>query len=274
MAYVRRHWLSSVLYVFIIVLGLAVWFTPTFVSDGTINEARAQQAAEPQPVDPYLYTRVQKLRQELALTNLNLAAMGYTEETATQILETLKTWCTANQAVLEQHRRDEVKTNDAIRRAVRQINAGTADALVNNTLYDLQHNLVTLYEKRKTRLDGLVSQLGGGMDAYQLRTWRSARANAGLPAQLRYVPDLSNQQRQTIHDGLTDRTSEATLTEVVDQELTFAQKRAVDATALTAALKAHEVRKAEAAVLPTPDLLKPVVSQVTEQLFEQGGPIE
>ena len=40
MAYVRRHWLSSALYVIIPVLCLAAWLTPTFLSGGAAGEAR------------------------------------------------------------------------------------------------------------------------------------------------------------------------------------------------------------------------------------------
>jgi hypothetical protein len=270
MAYVRRHWLSSVLYTLIIAFGLAVALTPILFSGGTIEEAMAQSealAVKPEPVDPHLYTRVQKLRQELSMTTLDLAAMGCTEESATRVLETLKSWCETNQAALDQHHRDTLQAKAAIREAIRKINVGPTpgspgtpgkdlDPSIARSLPGLQEDLAELYEQRKTMQDGLASQLETQLDAFQRQVWQSARANTGLPAQLHYVPDLTDEQRQAIHAGLTERSLQESKTQVIANELTWSQKQAVDAARVNQTTKASIVRDVEAAVLPLPDLLK------------------
>lgn len=49
MAYVRRHWLKSVLYGLVIILGLAIFLTPTLFSESAPEAAQAQ-AIELQPI--------------------------------------------------------------------------------------------------------------------------------------------------------------------------------------------------------------------------------
>lgn len=264
MAYVRRHWLSSVLYSLIILFGLAIVLTPILVSDKAIKEALAQvepTTTEPEPIDPYLYTRVQQLRQELSLTNFDLAAMGCDEESATQILESLKSWCRTNQATLDQNHRDTLQAKATIREAIRQINIGPApgsepNSTIARSLPGLQKDLVNLLEQRKSTLDGLAAQIETTMDTSKRHIWQSARANVGMPTQLRYVPDLSDEQRQTIHNLLTERAPQESIANVGADELTWSQKQAADAAGTNLAIHNRDLRNAEAAVLPIPDMLK------------------
>lgn len=263
MAYVRRHWLKSVLYSLVIILGLAIFLTPVLFSENAPDAAQAQ-ASEPQPIDPYLYTRVQKLRQELSLTNRDLAAMGYTEESARLLLDNLKTWCSTNQVALDRHHRAEIKAKVALREAIRQINTSTLDDRVSDVLPGLQDDLKALHEQRQTSQDTLVAQIESRMDTNQLKIYQSARANTGLPSQLRYAPDLTDEQRLTFYTQLTDRSRRGSRSQVLADELTLSQKQGTDSVGLNTTSKARYVRNAEATVLPVPDVLKPDVESYGE----------
>lgn len=254
MAYVRRHWLASALYGLIITLGLAVFLTPMFFSENATAEAQAQPF-ERQPIDPHLYTRVQKLRQELALTNRDLAAMGHTKESATALLESLKSWCTANKGALDQHHIDEIRARAALREAIRQRNAGSANKHMVDSLPRLQEDLAMLYEQRKARLDALIAQLESGMNGSQVKAWQGARANAGLSDHYRYVPDLSDEHRQSLHRISTGRTERNSRGVAGANKLTFSQKQAAEANRVNGASRADSIRDAEAVVLPVPEIL-------------------
>ena len=279
MAYVRRHWLSSALYLFIIFAGLAVALTPTIFSGASLKEAHGQAEAQaaadpPKPVDPYLWTRVQKLRRELSLSNRDLAAMGCDEASATAVLETMKTWCTTNQAALDQLHRDTLLAKAAQRETVRKINVGPApgsdpDPSLVNTLRDQQQTLSKLGEQRKTLLDHLVAQVETKLDTTQQHTWQAARQNAGMPGSFDYTPDLSDPQRQAIAARLkADRTKTdrgtAALESALTQELTWPQIQAVDTAKQNITLKAAAVRNAEAKALPTPAVLQVNNQEIAE----------
>lgn len=255
MAYVRRHWFLSVLYGLGIIFGLAILLAPTLFSDNAPEAARAQ-VAESQPIDPHLYTRVQALRQEYALTGQDLAAMGCSEASAIQILETLKSWAAGNETLFNQQHRSEIQAQAAVRNRIRQINVGSTDRRASSALPALQQELAVLRKQRKATLDTLLVQVEAKMDAYQRQTWKSARENAGLPVQLRFTPGLTDQQRQNLGRRLADREAQGTRSEAIGSELTYSQKQAIDSTRINIATKSSEVRRAEAAVLPVPKLLQ------------------
>lgn len=254
MAYVRRHWLASVLYGLIILFGLAIFLTPTFFSENAPEAAQAQPA-EPQPIDPYLYTRVQKLRQELALTNRDLAAMGFTQESATVLLESIKTWSVSNKIAFDQNMSDEIRFKAALRETTHLINAGSPDIDLAHALPLLQNDLAALYEQGKARHDALIAQLESGMNASQRKTWQSARKNAGLPIELRYTSDLTDQQLQAIRDKLHS-TIQTSLSNVINDTLTIDQRQAISAVRVNMAERIEMISDAEDIVLPTPDILR------------------
>jgi hypothetical protein len=247
MAYVRRHWLSSVLYTLIITFGLAVALTPVLFSGGTIEEARAQAEVGTimsEPIDPYLYTHVQKLRRELMLTNQDLAAMGCTEESATLMLKALKSWCTTNRVALEQHRRNELQAKSELRRALRQKNRpSTAESLAT-----LQGELSEAQKARRDMVASLVITMEAQLSADHQLVWQSARDNADMPQGLRYAPGITDSQRIAIRDGSAD-------------ELTWAQEQAVATARANRSIRTSGVFKAESAVLPVPsEYATPILS--------------
>lgn len=252
MAYVRRQWLASVLYVTIIVLGLAIFLTPTLFSENAPEAAQAQPT-ELQPIDPYLYTRVQKLRQELSLTNRDLAAMGYTEESAKLLLESLKAWAVTNNAILNQQHHDEVQAKTALRETTRLINLGLADKNMYGNISFYQNDLAEIHKKRKMQHDDLRAQIELGMDDNQINTWHSAIANTGLPDKFSYVPDISDQQRKDIVRRIRDQLlKKSPVDQALNGVFTLSQNQAVNAINLNIIDNIQAIREAESQVLSVP----------------------
>ncbi len=269
MAYARRHWFSSIVCVLIVIFGMAAALTPTLFSHLAATPALAQTQSqaedEPDPVDPYLYTRVQSLRKELRLTNHDLASLGCTQETASLILEDLKSWCAANQSQLDGNQKAINNTNAAIREQIQLINAGpsanpgskaTSTTSAVRSLSDLEDSLGKRYKQRQAMMDSLAEQLTSRLNSTQQTMWRAAKDNAGLPDRFRYAPTVTISQRQAIATGLSNRTEQVTVASVVEDELTWSQKQIVDTARTNRAVYSSAVRAAEADTLPTPAILK------------------
>ena len=240
MAYVRRHWLSSALYLFIIVAGLVIALTPTIFSGASLKEAHGQtepQAAAdpPKSVDPYLWTRVQKMRQELSLTTADLAAMGCDVASATQVLTSLKTWCLTNQAALDQQHRQELQAKAAIRKVLKA--AGDVSAM--QSLASLQASLAEAQSSRRALKDTLVTQLESLLSTEQAQVWQAIRDNRGLPPTYRYAPSVTDTQR-------------AMISENEPNALTWDQTQAFETAKANISGHTKDVFAAEAAVLPIP----------------------
>ncbi len=271
MAHTRRHWLLSVVYVLALVGGLAITLTPTLFPGKIIQQAVAQaedvSATGSQTIDPNVYTRVQQIRQELSLANRDLAAMGCDEETATQILQSLKSWCTTNQAVLDRHHQDTIQAKAKLRDAVRRINEGTDDPRVSRSLPELRADLVHLAEQRQIMMDGLIANLESQLSSTQRLVWQTARENNGLPASLRYVPGLSSEPIVSVSINTIRVLPESTtlVRNISVDDLTWSQKQAAEAARINMIAKATEIHNAEKAVLPMPKLLN--FDQSAEQVI-------
>lgn len=246
MVNLRRHGLAFGMCGWITVTVLAVVLSPTVFPEEALQHAYAQ-TEEPQPLDPYVYTHIKALREEIALTTRDLAAMGCTQESATILLESLKTWHDAHADTLAQLERNEMN----IRATLRDVARGNVD-LADSAVAELQQSLADLYESRKATISDLVSRLETSMSTQQRSIWKAARENAGLPDQVRYAPGLTDAQRQTIRSLATRRVKDSISRENLYGCLDLAQKQSIDVARANSEAGLQLIRIAEAIVLPNP----------------------
>ena len=218
---------------------------------GVSDHPQAEPAVE---IDSAVYSRVMRIRDDIALSNPDLAALGLTEAQTEDVLTRLVEWVESNQAALIQ----ADNAAEAARREVallqRRIRTGAADVQEVATLSNL-HRAVADAEAVCESLcaDAGTHALAPAPGSVR-EQWGQARDHAQLPVELRHMPTLSDQRLRAL---LSNNTPEAaagggTDEAVIQSGLTLLEQDACEDIRAAIQTNLPGVAAAEARALPLP----------------------
>jgi hypothetical protein len=237
-------------------------------SDGNDASPSTQPA---NVLDASSYSRVRELRGKLCLSDIDLAAMGLSSEAAQGIVQALVNWYQQNSAADSALEQQIIVTLRGRAELTRLANLGSsgADAAAQWQANDDQ--LKQLLAQRKQLDDSATAAVGSLLPSDAVAVWNAARANAGWPEMLRYVPDLTRDQASRIQDILIKRAqgllTEQDASQQVGLVVTGSQSAASEAAWSRARLSAGATAGATSQVLPVPDVLQ----EHTSNTLQGGG---
>ena len=178
-----------------------------------INEQlEAEQAArfledEKQNFDHAMYARTNVIRSEIGLENDDLAAIGFDQENAEEILDILKQWCIDNASEIKAIHLAQANANQELLALNKQINLGKSKK--SNTSAVQKTQIISKINVAKQKIETLetvhhaldetaIVLVQAVMTTSQLNTWASIRTNLGQNNQYRYVPNITQTQRETL----------------------------------------------------------------------------
>lgn len=276
MAVVRRHWaLLLAIPCLIAVAILAMFRQPlsTRVAKAT-DLATVMPTAQTRPSAADLaaartavrvYLRVQQLRTELALTDRDLASLGVSRTTASQILLDVKAFLSSTSDPLADVNAAYAAANRALNEAVRQVNTGEGGAAVLTSLPSLKQNRDNAAAARLSAMAPLVTQVNALLNSDQQTMWQSARANAQLErlpgsatanGPFRYVSGLTSEQIDQL-ESAARKGGAAAMDSTAAGLLDSSQLSVFQSARRNLRTSIAQVSIAEASILPIPDLLKP-----------------
>lgn len=189
---IKQNWSAiALLAVFIVLVGswnlVPHWIRGTVQGDDS-SSAQGQSQSESATLVTAAHSRIQLLRQRLALTNSDLASLGCSQETAERVLSKVVAWEHDHRETLEQRRSVLRQSEASLREAQRRINIGPRDAGVIAQLPQLEREVNAAKLQEAQLLDQLAMQVQIIFDQDQLALWQAARAAlaSGLPAGSRY----------------------------------------------------------------------------------------
>ena len=196
-AIIRRHWRFAVLNALLvaIAIGVGVRYLLKPVAQAVMTEGAGTPETPANAVDPLTYSRVVQLRETLALTSQDLAAMGCTEEQAVAVLTSLKTWCEQNAAQWETAEQSHLSANRNLAEAVRRINVGPRDETILASVPTLKQSESSARQQMEEFFAGGGAVVQASFSSAQQQVWNIAKANRTAPAALRYVAGLTEQQK-------------------------------------------------------------------------------
>lgn len=187
------------------VLGLAVTGVAlSLPTDAHLKAATISKQPQPGegPVQPEsdreieasLYGRVMRLRDDIALTNDDLAAMGLTQAQAEDVLTRLLDWVETNQPAMIQADNALRDARRAVVALQRRIQTGEADEFEVQGFGDLYQAVADADAARKTiRHQAGAHAVAPAPESIRAQ-WAQAMDNTHLPADLRHVPGLDEQR--------------------------------------------------------------------------------
>ncbi|MCG8508173.1 MAG: hypothetical protein MI741_02990, partial [Rhodospirillales bacterium] len=241
-AITKHRWQLLGLVIIVAAITAAAWY-----SKQGVQPVQAQ-AGGGEPVVHQLeeadYTMVQRLRDELALTDHDLAAMACTTEQVESVMDALVTWQQTNKAQIQAFRTTELQARAALRDAL----YATHNVRGNKTPYQQQiaAQQVALVENasnRRTFMTAAAESLTANFSSEQQTTHGAALANQRLPRALRYIPNLD-----TSNLDLSKRTDAELLS-----QLNFVQRTAADEALAKVVANVSRVNDAAEAVMPMPE---------------------
>jgi hypothetical protein len=253
MALLRKHWklaLCECLAVIVAVsIGLRFWAHRTAVADTSTSVAAPSSPTTQQTAtDGLTYSRISYLRQQLALTSLDLGAMGLTQAQATTVLSNVLNWYNANQASWGALEQAQINNQNSVQEAWREINVGPANQTLLSQLPTLQQNLTSSTQAFQQFLQSATSVVSPALSTSQQQVWATAQANLSAPVQYRYAPSLTPAFVSTLSTALAKGQT------VVSTSLSVEQQQAIAAAQAEQAESMPGVLAAEQAVLPPPIL--------------------
>lgn len=259
MAIVKRHWgkLFGLLAVLAAAAVLAHLYGPRAKADSVASTATTAPAGK----DNVTASGIKVLRQEMCLTNQDLAAMGCSRDTASAVLGELVNWYQSNKdALVKAHKSIMIASRD-LRTAQLQMNMGSGDAQLPAKLSQLQKADVLAWLDHVKLVEQCKKQIAATLSDSQKAAWIAAQGNGSLPAQYRYVPGLSLVQRKALINASETAARTAALGKGADarqslaaaegQILTDSQRSARDSAQAAQAQNLAAVAQADEAVFET-----------------------
>lgn len=217
-------------------------------------EAEDLAASKNDPVDPWVFDRVQSVRAALSLTNQDLASMGLGLDESKAVLSGLKSWVEQNREPLEAGDRVVYQARRELQLAQRSVRVGPRDEAVIQSIPGLESQLTNAATSLQQLYDSAGSAIEGQLTSSQLAAWNTAKANtaAGVPSRYRYASSLNDSQRAQIVEVVARRRSDVSRSRYAeaDQLLSSFQNQAVAAARANHVANIEAVLQAEDAVLP------------------------
>jgi len=220
--------------------------------------ASAQLSGDTPRMDVQVYQLTQDLREHLALTNQDLAAMGLDEAQATAVLTDLRGWVENNQGQIEARGQAVRQTQKALRDTQRSIRVGPRNETEIASVPGLQQDVANAVAAKSSLMNGAAAAIESRLTAAQRSVWSTARENAGLPTRYRYVSGIDAAQSAQIRAALSARGGDAQRSRYADADatLTTGQRQAMRSAHEKQQLRLGDVRRAEQEVLPLPEELQ------------------
>lgn len=236
----------------VVVVGavLTGWLTLDPTTPALQAQTRVERATAYEPMSETDFLRLQQLREDLALTQLDLAAMGLDRTGAEAALARLRSWYEANKGRLDEARHAEGLAEAKLHRAQREIHLGRADAATTRSIPLLRDALLKAKASHSRVCLEAAETCVAQTSITARERWAAARANAGRTLAMRFVPELEAEVRTT------DRMS-------------YSQKQANEAAWASARVRMDDVAAAEMAVLPLPETMRPLGSIRSESTVDR-----
>jgi len=199
-AALKRHSALIALHLVLVASG-GLWLTWVLWPRPVLGVTDGVQLATTE--DGMLRARLAELREELALTNRDLAAMGCSRDEAVRVLGAAVQWLRGNEARLEQVRWLENSAHGEVQEALRQVNCGPRDEMLLAQLQSLRQAMASSAQRREQLEEEFAAAVTSQLTLAQNDCWRAARANRDLPDRYRYIPNLSAEQAATLTLALT-----------------------------------------------------------------------
>ncbi len=199
MAFAKRHPVWLVMMLAIATLLLLTALLPTFLGrqDPLTPRAHADEAphpAEGAPSTRFEYDRFTQLRDELSLSDVDLAALACTDSQVASILTDVAAWLQANAERLEQSGQAVRSALAEVRETTRKINVGPRDEAVIARYAVDQGAWETATAARAAVPLEVVGTIEAHLEQGQRQAWATGRANRSAPSELKYVPSLTAEQ--------------------------------------------------------------------------------
>jgi hypothetical protein len=250
---IKRYWWLALLQVVLIA------FAASFLIYRTLHQPEVAQArpdAPPpstQPLDRLTYSRVRQLREQLALTNADLASVGCNQASAQDVLNALLTWYQQNASDWTEKESTLRSSMNALGETQRLIRVGPANEALVTRLASQKQTLETANTAWTQFIEGAATSARSKLSAEQIAVWTIARANLRSPSRYRYVSGVAEANAQRLLAIIHKRGQTSNEVNQLEQSLLNANQR----TAMTTAWSneqshAVEVQTAEGGVLVPP----------------------
>jgi hypothetical protein len=216
---IRRHWKLALLQLLLLLAAAGLLIHRTLKSSGPALAATVDSSTPTSPttapaIDVTTFLRVRTLRERLALRNEDLAAMGCSQQQATQVLQALLAWASDNAAGWAQQEQNRRSADAAMAEATRQINVGPRDDALLANLPTLQQNVASAKQQSDAFFQEGADTVAAVLSSDQRQVWATARANSAnaVPMRYRYVPGITTDQAKAIRLAINrGQTGEAEL---------------------------------------------------------------
>jgi hypothetical protein len=263
MALVKRHW-KLALFNLLLILGVGVWIAQrvmhTTVGAQVVNGGGGgggggggAPGTQPTPLDPLTLTRMAELRRSLALENRDLAALGCSQQQASQVLSALLSWYQANTTGWSQAEAAEQNAWAALQEANHSINVGPKNPTLLAQRAGLKQGLTSARLARQTFFESANSSVSGNLNGNQSTTWGIAKANRDLLERYRYAASISAGNARKLTVALLKYGQSAEAVRSLESSLLGANPAAaLNSIEATVAGNIDAVLTAEAQTLPAP----------------------
>lgn len=254
MALVRRHWKLALLNVLLLCLAVAALIYKLGISQQrTVGATTGPTVATSGQLDLPSYSQISSIREELCLTNRDLAAMGCNGSTARALFSALLSWYRQSQPAINQAIQSEVTAQANLRDVIRRIQVGPCDESALSQVSSLRTAVASATTNRQALVGQASDLIQQKLNNGQSTIWRSAKSNQNLPEQYRYTPDLSATESQSLLQ-LVRGTQFSTGGRSVDDStiITTARRSAMASAQASVEANLSAVAAAEQEILPTP----------------------
>ncbi len=222
---------------------------------------------------PGAWSQVQALRQELCLTNTDLAAMGLSQQDAARLLQTLVDWQESHAQACEQAEREVRLTSRAVREAYSRIHVGPRDEVLLASLPGLKLAAQRAQAQRKQVVEAAAQAVAMQLSSQAQTIWQTARGNTDLPDQYRYAPNLSREDKAKLLTPARRLASDRDRRDLEQSVLAGYRASAMEQARVNINANLDAVTAAEAQVLPTPPELAPAIPPATDEaMFNAPSP--
>lgn len=169
-----------------------------------VTEAVGQsETPAPEPLPLETYERIQQLRQELALTNRDLAMMNTSEAQTQAVLEDLQVWLKDNEQTLVNAEVDEALARRDLRRLLQQMHMGTVDRLAASQVpvmrARIENSQQQVAQVKQQLADAATRSLRN--DQRTLRHTAMTNTKLGVPDRFRYTANLTAQDARQLRQA-------------------------------------------------------------------------
>lgn len=194
---IRSHW-AMTLWVLALIALPVIWYTA--VAHG---EGGGEQTPEVDQISEAEHSQLMALRETLALTPRDLAALDCSNEKAAEILLALRAWMATNRGALDTADSGVIQARRALQAIHERIHVGPRDEMVIAGLPATVSALSAAQSQREAVYGPVIEAVGLKLSSPQSEQWSAIRANVagGLPDSVRYAGALTGEQASAVLSG-------------------------------------------------------------------------